>query len=124
MYKHFGCLSKLAMRYTEGPLIHKVTDTAEEIDGPLETPGSMTSSKSPAVDKSWIQTVINTEYGMNELHTVSCLNDSEFWTCGDDKSIRLYNLKGESLKQSKPVLGICQGTSQKQRIEILYLPLQ
>ena len=44
MYKQFGCLSKLAMRYTDRPLIDKVTDTAGEIDGTFETPGSVTSS--------------------------------------------------------------------------------
>lgn len=35
---------------------------------------------------------------------MSCLNDSEYWTCGDDKSMRLDNLKGESLKTVKTSL--------------------
>ncbi|XP_078331349.1 uncharacterized protein LOC111126712 [Crassostrea virginica] len=32
------------------------------------------------------------------LRRVSCLSDSELWTCGDDKILRLYNLQGELLR--------------------------
>lgn len=32
------------------------------------------------------------------------MNDSEYWTSGDDKSMRLDNLKGESLKTVKTSL--------------------
>lgn len=31
----------------------------------------------------------------NKLRCVSCLNDSEMWTCFQDKSITLYNLQGK-----------------------------
>nr|XP_022330721.1 uncharacterized protein LOC111128995 [Crassostrea virginica] len=32
------------------------------------------------------------------LESVSCLSDSEFWTCGDDNILKLYNLDGELLR--------------------------
>lgn len=42
---------------------------------------------------------LNTDYGgLRELRSVSCLNEDEFWTSGDDSIIRLYNLNKELLK--------------------------
>ncbi|XP_078311107.1 uncharacterized protein LOC111137321 [Crassostrea virginica] len=42
---------------------------------------------------------------ITELHTrneylfgVSCLSDEEIWTCGSDKNLKLYNLRGELMK--------------------------
>ena len=29
---------------------------------------------------------------------MSCLSDGEFWTRGDDKTLKLYNMRGEILK--------------------------
>ena len=47
-------------------------------------------------DKPWIITDIQTEY--ENLHSVSCLSDSELWTSGyNDKIMKLYNLKGNIL---------------------------
>ncbi|XP_078331531.1 uncharacterized protein LOC144625202 [Crassostrea virginica] len=47
--------------------------------------------------KPWILTDIQTEYEF--LYNVSCLSDSELWTCGFyDSILRLYNLQGELLK--------------------------
>ena len=43
-----------------------------------------------------ILTNIQTEY--KELRRVSCLSDSELWTCGRDKILRLYNLQGQLLE--------------------------
>ncbi|XP_078331348.1 uncharacterized protein LOC144625132 [Crassostrea virginica] len=49
------------------------------------------------LDEPRILTDIQTEH--NRLYSVSCLNDSEFWTCGyDDYIMRLYNLQGELLR--------------------------
>nr|XP_022301530.1 uncharacterized protein LOC111109626 [Crassostrea virginica] len=53
------------------------------------------------IDTSTRNTVadIKTKYGgFNGLRSVTCLSDSEFWTHGDDKFIRLYNLQGKILK--------------------------
>ena len=42
---------------------------------------------------------INTVYGKrNRLCCVSCLSDNEYWTCGWDNTLRLYNLQGNLLK--------------------------
>ncbi|XP_078330991.1 uncharacterized protein LOC144624845 [Crassostrea virginica] len=48
------------------------------------------------LDEPWTLTDIQTEY-RGELRSVSCLNDSELWTCGYDKFMRLYDLHGELL---------------------------
>ncbi|XP_078335046.1 uncharacterized protein LOC144625985 [Crassostrea virginica] len=48
------------------------------------------------LDKPRILTNIQTECGY--LRNVSCLSDSEFWTCSDDHILRLYNLQGKFLK--------------------------
>ena len=40
-----------------------------------------------------------------ELRSVSCLIDNEFWTCGEDEIIRLYNLQGELLKSVQTISG-------------------
>uniref|UniRef100_A0A8B8CEB1 Uncharacterized protein LOC111118786 n=1 Tax=Crassostrea virginica TaxID=6565 RepID=A0A8B8CEB1_CRAVI len=47
------------------------------------------------LDEPRILTDIQTEY--KYLNSVSCLSDSEFWTCGDN-ILRLYNLQGELLR--------------------------
>ncbi|XP_078331345.1 uncharacterized protein LOC144625130 [Crassostrea virginica] len=50
------------------------------------------------LDEPRILTDIQTEY-KEGLHSVSCLSDSELWTCGDnDNILRLYNLQGELLR--------------------------
>ncbi|XP_078331716.1 uncharacterized protein LOC144625278 [Crassostrea virginica] len=54
------------------------------------------------LDKPRILADIQTEYRKpNGLWSVSCLSDSELWTCGgffNDKILRLYNLQGELLR--------------------------
>ncbi|XP_078319771.1 uncharacterized protein LOC111122013 [Crassostrea virginica] len=52
----------------------------------------------PFLDDPRILTEINTEYGTLCLRGVSCLSDSELWTYGSDKTLKLYNLQGELLK--------------------------
>ena len=45
---------------------------------------------------------VQTDYsGYNPLRSVSCLSNSELWTCGTDETMRLYNLHGELLKSVK-----------------------
>ena len=56
------------------------------------------------LDEPRILTDIQTEF--TALHAVSCLNDSELWTCGyHDKTMRLYNLQGELLRSVKTKSG-------------------
>ncbi|XP_078335047.1 uncharacterized protein LOC144625987 [Crassostrea virginica] len=48
------------------------------------------------LDEPRILTYIQTE--CRDLRRVSCLSDSELWTCGEDYILRLYNLQGELLR--------------------------
>ncbi|XP_078331439.1 uncharacterized protein LOC144625178 [Crassostrea virginica] len=51
------------------------------------------------LDEPRILTDIQTEYTIhNGIRSVSCLSDSELWTCGLDNILRLYNLQGELLR--------------------------
>lgn len=51
-------------------------------------------------------TAIKTEYVQsNELRSVSCLSDDQIWTCGGDKTMRLYNLQGELVKSVETMSG-------------------
>ena len=58
------------------------------------------SIKHTLLDEPQILADIKTYYegNLNEILSVSCLTDNEFWTCGCDKIMRLYNLQGEFLK--------------------------
>ena len=72
IHQQIGTLSKLAIIYPVKTLLNK-----------------------PQILKN-----IKTEYGgySRELRRVSCLSDSELWTCGSDKIMRLYSLQGELRK--------------------------
>ncbi|XP_078331230.1 uncharacterized protein LOC144625055 [Crassostrea virginica] len=60
------------------------------------------------LDEPRILTDIQTEYTewSSRLRSVSCLSDSELWTCGDDNILRLYNLQGELLRSVPTKSGI------------------
>nr|XP_022296354.1 uncharacterized protein LOC111106114 [Crassostrea virginica] len=94
IYQQLGSLSKLAIK-------------RKEHSGPMKTLGFMSSLQSrKLIDVPRILTDINTEYGEdNKLRSVSYLNDSEFWTCGGDKILRLYNIQGELLKSLQTKTG-------------------
>uniref|UniRef100_A0A8B8BEH7 Uncharacterized protein LOC111109396 n=1 Tax=Crassostrea virginica TaxID=6565 RepID=A0A8B8BEH7_CRAVI len=70
--KQIGSLSKLSITYPVGTLL----------------------------DEPRILTDIQTKYRglLKSLRSVSCLSDSELWTCGGDNILRLYNLQGELLR--------------------------
>ncbi|XP_078340463.1 uncharacterized protein LOC111107942 [Crassostrea virginica] len=73
IHRQIGSLSKLVITYPVGTLL----------------------------DEPRILTDIQTEHRgiLKSLHSVSCLSDSELWTCGDgDNILRLYNLQGELLR--------------------------
>lgn len=49
------------------------------------------------IDKPLIISNIKTNYEHNTLRSLSCLNDEEIWACGQDSTMRLYNLHGTLL---------------------------
>nr|XP_022300871.1 E3 ubiquitin-protein ligase TRIM36-like [Crassostrea virginica] len=55
------------------------------------------------LDEPRILTDIRTEY--RYLYSVSCVSDSELWTCGGNKILRLYNLQGEFLRSVRTKSG-------------------
>uniref|UniRef100_A0A8W8LLA1 B box-type domain-containing protein n=1 Tax=Magallana gigas TaxID=29159 RepID=A0A8W8LLA1_MAGGI len=84
-YQQFGSLSALSIKKTKE---HGYT---------MESPGAESSPPDrPLIDLPRIITQINTE--CRGLRRVSCLSDEEMWTCGDDKTMRLYNLRGDLVK--------------------------
>ncbi|XP_065938909.1 E3 ubiquitin-protein ligase TRIM71 [Magallana gigas] len=84
LYQQFGSLSASSIKTEE----HGYT---------MESPRAESSPPDrPLIDVPRIITQINTQYV--PLHSVSCLSDEEMWTCGQDKIMRLYNLRGELVK--------------------------
>nr|XP_022303333.1 uncharacterized protein LOC111110947 isoform X2 [Crassostrea virginica] len=101
LYKQLGSLSQLLITY---PLIDEAARTTEEHDCRKKTPGGVSFPPARLLsDKPRILTDILTEYndpftGHNSLFHVSCLSDEEIWTSGNNKIMKLYNIKGEVLK--------------------------
>ncbi|XP_065939101.1 E3 ubiquitin-protein ligase TRIM71-like [Magallana gigas] len=84
LYQQFGSLSASSIKIEE----HGYT---------MESPGAESSPPDrPLIDVPRIITQINTE--CKPLYNVSCLSDEEMWTRGNDKIMRLYNLRGELVK--------------------------
>ncbi|XP_078331627.1 uncharacterized protein LOC111135056 [Crassostrea virginica] len=69
--------------------------------------GSLELAITFLLDEPRILTDIQTEYRewSNGLRSVSCLNDIELWTCGNDNILRLYNLQGELLRSVQTISG-------------------
>nr|XP_022309164.1 E3 ubiquitin-protein ligase TRIM71-like [Crassostrea virginica] len=95
------------------PLTDEAARTTEEHGGLKKTPGAVSSPPTrPFSDKTLsgrklidkklsdkprsLTDIPTTGYSL--LYNVSCLSDEEIWTSGDDKIMKLYNLKGELLK--------------------------
>nr|XP_034327213.1 uncharacterized protein LOC117689685 [Crassostrea gigas] len=82
LIKKFGSLSALSF-------------TTEKQDYSMPTQGAESSPPDRSLmDVPRIITDIDTgyEYG---VYSVTCLNDTEVWTCGNDNMMKLYNLRGE-----------------------------
>ncbi|XP_065939003.1 tripartite motif-containing protein 43A-like [Magallana gigas] len=93
LYQQFGSLSASSIKTEE----HGYT---------MESPGAESSLLDrPLIDVPRIITQINTEYGRDSLHGVSCQSDEEMWTRGEDNIMRLYNLSGELVKSVKTKSG-------------------
>ena len=80
----FGFLTALSME-------------TEEQGYTMPSLGTETSPTDRALlDAPQLMTEVHT--GHELLYEVSCLSDDEIWTCRDNKTLKLYNLKGELLK--------------------------
>ncbi|XP_022309601.2 uncharacterized protein LOC111115232 [Crassostrea virginica] len=103
LYQQLGSLSQIVIT---NPLIDEGARTTEENGGLKKTPAAVSSPLArPLSDKLLSDTPrilndIQTEFGgyNNVLNKVSCLSDEEIWTSGNNKIMKLYNLKGELLK--------------------------
>nr|XP_034329487.1 E3 ubiquitin-protein ligase TRIM71 [Crassostrea gigas] len=68
--------------------------TTEEQDYSMPSWGAESSpSDRSLMDVPQVISAIDTGY--EYLYGVTCLNDTEVWTCGDGNRIKLYNLQGE-----------------------------
>ncbi|XP_052707966.1 uncharacterized protein LOC128183114 [Crassostrea angulata] len=88
LYQQFGSLSAISI-------------TTEEHGYTMETSEAGSSPLKPLLDEPRIISTIQTQYrGLgNGLLSVTCHNDEEIWTCGDNnKMMSLYKLKGEVMK--------------------------
>nr|XP_022304761.1 uncharacterized protein LOC111111875 [Crassostrea virginica] len=85
LLKQFGSLSRLSIETEEQG--YTVPSSGAESYPPAR----------PLLDIPRLVTDIPTT-GYDRLFNVSCLSDEEIWTRGDNKIMKLYNLKGELLK--------------------------
>ncbi|XP_062614236.1 E3 ubiquitin-protein ligase TRIM36-like [Saccostrea cucullata] len=91
LHKIFGSLSALSI-------------TTEEHGYTMEAPEAVSCTPAkPLLDEPELITTIDTGY--KPLRSSALLRDEEIWTCGDDKLIKLYNLKGKLLKSIKTKSG-------------------
>ena len=90
-----------------------------------EFSSKLSKIKTPLGEPKVITNIITDHGQKNTLFDVSCQNDSEFWVCGNDKNIRLYNLKGELLKNIETISGNSPtGISLTRRGDLLYTHLE
>lgn len=60
----------------------------------------------PLTDEPKILTEIKTQYGFfSQLRCISLVGDEDFWICGSDKIMRLYNIRSELLKTTETKTG-------------------
>ncbi|XP_065937061.1 uncharacterized protein [Magallana gigas] len=99
LHQLFGSFSELSIKTEE----HGYT---------MESPGAESSSPFRSfIDVPQISKEIKTKYGIsvfkkNGLCSVSCLSDEDIWMCGDDRIMRLYNLRGKLVKSVKTNSGM------------------
>lgn len=102
-YRQFGTLSELSIKTQE--LSYTLDSPSAEFSLPCRPPvdktiDGLSSLVKQFVDEPRIIMDINTEYGgLNGLRSVASLGDEAIWISGsNDKTIRLYNLRGELVK--------------------------
>lgn len=75
-------------------------------DSPDNDSSSSSSSESPTIAVPFVIKEINTTLGESGgLRSVSCLNDENIWTCGQDNIMQLYSLQGKLVKSIKTKSG-------------------
>ena len=109
IHQQIGFLSKLDITYQARPLLDDPVSSPEEQGDQVKTHAESSPQARQLIDEPRILTDINTEYRKYSLRSVACLSDSEFWTCGEDKIIRLYNLQGELLRRVRTKSGNWSG---------------
>ncbi|XP_056007633.1 E3 ubiquitin-protein ligase TRIM36-like [Ostrea edulis] len=57
----------------------------------------------PLLDEPRVTATIDTGY--KQLHSVSCLSEDQVWTCGDNKTMKLFNLQSKLLTSIKTKSG-------------------
>lgn len=90
-----GCLSVVSIETTE----HNFVTNSPGID-------SSSSDRPTIAAVSFVIKEINTTSGESSgLRSVSCLNDENIWTCGQDNIMQLYSLQGKLVKSIKTKAG-------------------
>ncbi|XP_052681786.1 E3 ubiquitin-protein ligase TRIM71-like [Crassostrea angulata] len=84
LIEQFGSLS--ALSFTTEEQVYSMPPQGAESSPPDRS----------LMDVPRVITAIDTEYDC--LYGVTCLNDTEFWTHGNDNMMKLYNLQGERVK--------------------------
>eukprot|EP00105_Crassostrea_gigas_P003963 XP_011417014.1 PREDICTED: uncharacterized protein LOC105320675 [Crassostrea gigas] len=110
IYQQFGSLPALSIKIEE----HGYT---------MDSLGAMSSTQDrPLIDEPRIITEINTEFKIfHMLGNVSCPSDDEVWTCGKDRIMRLYNLKGKLVNSIRSTSGNIPGDiTVTQKGELVY----
>lgn len=111
IYQQLGWLSKLSIKIKEGHVMKSQDAEAHQQLGWLSTlyfkieeflnfqdAESFFEGISVAEEPT-IVTDMHTDYGVsNKLRSITALTDDEIWTCGENKMLKLYNLRGELLK--------------------------
>ncbi|XP_078341332.1 uncharacterized protein LOC111109963 [Crassostrea virginica] len=95
IHQQFGSLSELCI-------------SREEYDDETKSLGALSLSpvREELIYEPQLISEIQTDYGNQcELTGISCLHDSELWTCGTDQTIRLYNIEGGFVNRVKILYG-------------------
>ncbi|XP_056000287.1 tripartite motif-containing protein 2-like [Ostrea edulis] len=64
---------------------------------PMKSPEAVSSPVKPLLDDPRLTATIDTGYGEHELRSVSCLNEDQVWTRGENETMKLLNLQSKLL---------------------------
>ncbi|XP_048751443.2 uncharacterized protein LOC125663184 [Ostrea edulis] len=100
----FSSLSPISINTEHGRTIK----SAEAVSSPpvksvKSTEGASSLPVKPLLDEQRLTDTIDTEY--RQLYSVSCLSDELVWTCGDNETMNILNLRGKLLTSIKTKSG-------------------